>query len=157
MTEAMEMPTPTLPRTGACACGAVRWKALIAATAGACHCGMCRRWSGGVFLSVNSAALSWTAGHDRIAVWTSSPWAERGHCRDCGSALFYRVTAEGPMRGETHLAAGTLDDAEGLTLGIEVHADAQPAYYRFAQETTRMTEAEVLTFFGIEPDATPAA
>ena len=157
MSETVETPTPTLRRSGACACGAVRWSALVAETAAACHCGMCRRWSGGVFLALTAAEVAWTAGEDRVAIWRSSSWAERGSCRDCGGALFYRVTAEGPMQGETHLAAGTIDDAAGLRLGVEFHVDAQPGFYRFAEETTRMTEAEVLAAMGIEPEGPPTA
>ena len=45
--------TEPVRQAGQCLCGAVRFDAVIArAEMGACHCAMCRRWTGGVFLSV---------------------------------------------------------------------------------------------------------
>ena len=137
-------------RTGGCLCGAVRYEAVEAtggapAGLGACHCEMCRRHTGGVMVSFNTGTdgLSFTRDAG-LATYKSSDWAERGFCRTCGSSLFWRLTLDGPMQGLTMICAGTLDDLSGLALTHEVYVDHQPEGYAFAQETHRMTEAEVL-------------
>ncbi|MEM1313571.1 MAG: GFA family protein [Pseudomonadota bacterium] len=151
----MDLPEPSLPKTGRCACGEVRWKALVSPAAGACHCGMCRRWTGGPFLGVATAAFEITQGAEALGVWKSSDWAERGFCKTCGSSLFYRLTVEGPAQGETHVGAGGLDDAEGLDWTLEVFTDAQPDFYRFAGEATRLTEAELMALIQQTAGAAP--
>jgi hypothetical protein len=73
-----------MQRTGTCLCGAVTFTADIKPKISACHCGMCRKWTGGVFLTVQARDVRFT-GEDAIATYTSSDWAERGFCSRCGS------------------------------------------------------------------------
>ena len=145
--------TTTNPGTGGCLCGAVRY-ALAALPTGltACHCQMCRRHSGGVHLGFEIAAEGIAFdGAENIGTFQSSDWAERGFCRCCGSSLFWRMTAEGPMQGTISLGAGTLDSHDGLTFEAEIYIDAKPDAYAFAGERPRLTEAEVLASVGIAP------
>ena len=133
-------------RTGGCLCGAVRYELAAEPTEfGACHCQMCRKSSGGIELSlqVPPGGVTWQA-KETLQVYTSSEWAERGFCKICGSSLFWRLTAPGPMQGLLSLSAGSLDDLEGLDFSIEVYVDSKPDCYAFAGERTRMTEAEVM-------------
>lgn len=137
-----------MERTGKCMCGAVSYTAKgLEPKLGACHCGMCRRWTGGPYLSVGTSDVAW-AGDDQITTFKSSDWAERGFCKACGSALFYRVTAPGPYHGQLHVAFGTLDDQSGFDLKIELFIDKKPAAYAFAGERKTLTEAEVFKLFG---------
>jgi hypothetical protein len=135
----------TAPRTGACLCGAVRYAAATdAAGLGACACDQCRRHTGSLLvgLGVMADAVRW----DGVpATYRSSGWAERGFCRDCGSTLFYRVTA-GPMAGYTSLAAGTLDDLSGLSLTHEYFSDACTAY-GLAGDHARISRADTIAKF----------
>jgi len=110
---------------------------------------MCRRWTGGVFLTVGTDAVTWE-GEDHIQTYTSSAWAERGFCRTCGTNLFYRVTAPGKMEGMTALMFGSLNDPEGLEIATELFVDRRPATYALVGEADhkRLTEAEVLALFG---------
>ncbi len=133
-------------QAGGCLCGAVRYTLADAPEGyGACHCNMCRRWSGGIELGLQIMPdrITWE-GMDDVATYKSSEWAERGWCRKCGSSLFWRLTAEGPMSGLTALCAGTLDTLDGLELTSEVYIDQKPAGHAFAGERTRMTEADVM-------------
>ena len=41
---------------GLCLCGGVRVEAELNQHLEACHCGMCRRWGGGPFLSVHAGS-----------------------------------------------------------------------------------------------------
>ena len=89
------------------------------------------------------------AGEENIQTYQSSDWAERGFCRKCGSNLFWRLTAEGPMQGMMSLSAGSLESLDGLELTAEVYIDHKPAGHAFAGERTRMTEADVLKMAGV--------
>ncbi|MDU8942371.1 GFA family protein [Ovoidimarina sediminis] len=132
---------------GGCLCGAIRYRLAETPTEfGACHCGMCRKSSGGVGLAmeVPDGGLTFTEGEDRIASFQSSDWAERAFCPVCGSGLYWRMTAEGPAKGLTILNAGTLDDMNGMAFTHEIYVDNQPDCYAFAGERKRMTEAEVI-------------
>jgi hypothetical protein len=131
---------------GHCLCGAVSYELAKAPDGyGACHCGMCRRWSGGIELGVQvmPGDITWK-GADNIRTYRSSDWAERGWCGACGSNLFWRLTASGPMQGLLALSAGSLDSLDGLRLTSEVYIDNKPAGHAFAGERTRMTEADVM-------------
>ncbi len=139
--------------TGGCLCGAVRYRLATPPTEiGACHCGMCRKFSGGIELGLEIApgGIVWEA-DAALRTYRSSDWAERGFCGVCGSSLFWRLTAEGPMQGLLSLSAGSLDSLDGLTLRHEVYIDAKPDGYAFAGDHKRMTEAEVLAMVGVEP------
>ena len=140
-----------MSHTGSCVCGAVRYtiNSPVSET-GACHCGMCRKWSGGVFMSVAVPAGGLALeGAENLTTYASSPWAERAFCKTCGGNVFYRVTAPGPMQGEMHVGLGTLDDANGIPMTLELFIDLKPDTYSFAGEgSNQMTEAQVLEMFG---------
>jgi len=141
-----------MSRTGACLCGAVTYEIETNLShSGACHCGMCRKWSGGVYLAVEVAADQMSIeGSEHVTIFTSSEWGERGFCNKCGSSLYYRVTAPGPYFGQYHVAMGTLDRADGIALSSEIFTDKKPAGYSFAENTQKMTGAEVMAMFASE-------
>jgi hypothetical protein len=131
-------------RAGGCLCGAVRYTVRTDKTGlTGCSCEQCRRHTGALLVSLDvpGAAVRFTAGEP--AVYTSSNWAERGFCRDCGSTLFYRVTTGG-MAGQTAMAAGTLDSLEGLHVEEEVFADGTGGAYLLAGAHERLTGAETM-------------
>jgi hypothetical protein len=134
-------------KTGGCLCGAVRFELKDEPkTYGACHCSMCRKFSGGIELGLEVApgGIIWS-GEENIATYESSEWAERGFCKICGSSLFWRLTAPGPMQGLLSLSAGALDSFEGLTFASEVYIDNKPNSHAFAgDDRKQMTEADVM-------------
>lgn len=133
--------------TGQCMCGAVSVKAApVPGSLSACHCNMCRRWSSGAFVAFEAERGSVTIDGPAKTI-TTSEWAERAFCTECGSPLWYRITMEGPMQGQYQLAAGLFEDAAGLDLGLEVYIDKKPRGYAFAGDRTRMTEAEVIAMY----------
>jgi len=138
--------------TGSCMCGAVHYTLDDAPDEfGACHCSMCRKWSGGIYLGATAApdAIRFK-GAENITTYTSSPWAERAFCKICGSNLYYRVTAPGPQHGTYHFGFGTLDTAGDAKLTGELFIDLKPSGYSFAEPTHAMTEGEVLALFAWE-------
>ena len=77
---------------GRCLCGAVAFEVAGAlSTPHACHCRQCRRQSGHYVVSSDArrAEVRFTA-DSGLAWYRSSPKAERGFCRHCGSALLWR-------------------------------------------------------------------
>lgn len=136
-----------MDRTGKCLCGAVTYTAKdLKAEISACHCGMCRRWSGGALLATTTRDVTWQ-GEDKITTFKSSDWAERAFCSVCGTNLFYRITAPGPHLGTVALLYGTLDDQSGFTMVTEWFIDKKPDSYTFAGERKQLTEAEVFAAF----------
>ena len=137
-------------KTGGCLCGGVRFSARgIETHHHACHCGMCRRWSGGPVLAAEVDGLTFD-GVDNLARYESSDWAERGFCRNCGSSLFYHLKPQGLYM----VCVGAFDDPTGFQLTSEIFIDHKPAGYAFAGDHPRLTEAETLARFA--PSETPA-
>ena len=109
---------------------------------------MCRKWSGGVYLGLHVHAGGATfTGEERITVYRSSDWAERGFCSICGSSLFCRITAPGPHQGDLHFGLGTLDDPGGISLAEEIFIDEKPEGYAFEGNRKTMTAAEVFAMY----------
>lgn len=138
-----------MTHTGSCLCGAVTYAVTdMPPEVGACHCTMCRKHSGGVFIGVRVPGDKVSfKGADSIATFKSSDWAERSFCRQCGSTLYYRVTAPGPEADVYHIGFGTVDDQSGFALSEEIFIDRKPAAYAFAGDHKLMTEAEVFAMF----------
>ena len=81
---------------GGCLCGKVRFTATApAGEVGLCHCKMCRRWGGGLPLTVMHASVEMES-DDSLSWWQSSGWGERGFCSACGSFAF--LAAAGGVR-----------------------------------------------------------
>jgi hypothetical protein len=138
-----------MERTGRCMCGAVTYRAEIPTNEiSACHCGMCRQWTGGPLIAVSTENLTWTAGEQQVRTRTTSPWAERAFCTECGSSLIYRITAEGPYQGHTTVTLGTLDDQSGFELVREYFIDEKPSAYTLEGEREQLTTAQVEAMFG---------
>lgn len=94
--------------TGGCQCGAVRY-AFYAEPSGAdlCHCRMCQKAMGNLFMSVASTPLeqfAWTAGQPRS--YRSSSIAERSFCGDCGTPLSFQYVGSAKISVTT----GSLDE-----------------------------------------------
>ena len=143
-----------MPHTGSCLCGAAKFTFTTPITETyACHCGMCRKWFGGIALSVEAApdGLTLDAG-DTIKIYASSEWGERAFCTECGSGLYFRLVAPGPNYGTYYVNLGALDDPAGIPLTGEIFIDDKPDGYALVGDHQRMTGAEF--FAMIEKKAT---
>jgi hypothetical protein len=109
------MSTPSLPITGGCNCGAVRFEiSEPLRSAVYCHCTRCQRRTG-TAASANAAVVPGSfrvvSGEDVLRAWTPPDGAEKWFCGECGSALFSRMADE-PDRVGVRL--GTLDHDPGI-------------------------------------------
>ncbi|OSP54436.1 GFA family protein [Pseudoruegeria sp. SK021] len=130
---------------GQCLCGAVVVSATPAkAELHACHCEMCRRWTGSALIEVDvdPAQLQVTG---PVKTFRSSDWAERAWCDTCGSTLWYKLTLPGHERYA--VSAGLFDAAGDLPLTKEIYIDCKPGGYAFAGDHQTMTKQEVEAMF----------
>jgi hypothetical protein len=135
-------------RTGACLCGAIRFRAENPSElVGACHCDMCRKWGGGPFMEIDCGSEVVFEGEHNITVYDSSEWADRGFCSRCGSHLFYRLKDA----RQYMMPVGLFDDQAGLVFDHQVFIDEKPAFYSFSNKTTDMTAAEIWAKYGPPP------
>lgn len=115
----------------------------------ACHCGMCRRWSGGVFMAVPCGSDFEFVHATTLGVYRSSDYGERLFCRECGSSLVWRL-----QDGSHHAVSfQALDDQTGLVFVEEIFIDEKPEHYDFANTTRKLTGATVMAQFQNEQGA----
>ncbi|NOX50905.1 MAG: GFA family protein, partial [Gammaproteobacteria bacterium] len=105
----------------------------------ACHCSMCRGWTGGPMLAASVGSVEFS-GESNIKRYASSEWAERGFCAQCGSSLFYHLKEPNMYI----MATGCFDNAEQFSLAGEIFIDEKPSSYNFAGDHSRLTGEEFL-------------
>jgi hypothetical protein len=127
-------------QTGGCLCGAIRYRVTAPLSdCGYCHCRMCQRASGApvlVFASVPDSAFDVTSGSP--CKHRSSPYAERWHCRDCGTQLAMRTDHE---PGEIDIAVVTLDNPALTRPQFHIWRESALAWFDTADELKRYPRA----------------
>lgn len=113
--------------TGGCQCGRVRYEIrgplrnIIA-----CHCIQCRRTSGHFVAATACRRPAFTLVRAETLKWyVAVPGFQRGFCSDCGSSLFFEEVG-----GErVSIAAGSLDEPQGLKMVAHIFASEAGDYY----------------------------
>ena len=134
---------------GQCLCGAVGFAVDVPKrTYSVCHCGLCRRWSGGPLMSVHcpEPKTKWL-NNEGLTWYQGTPWAQRGFCSRCGSSLFWRLAQE--PEGMLIVSVDALENATGFALDRHIYSDAKPDRYDFADDRPRVTEAELMKELGL--------
>lgn len=126
---------------GRCLCGEVtiRVDGLYDPRPGACHCRMCQRWSGGLFLCFSAAEESVTV-EGPVTRFASTSFAERAFCSTCGSHLWMR-NLEGDVT-DYDLMPGLFDAAHDWPLRSEIYTDRAMASVKLKGDHKRTTRAE---------------
>ena len=106
---------PSLPLTGGCGCGAVRFEVsapLVAAVY--CHCTRCQRRTGAAVAAsarVEPGSFRIVAGEQLVGTWAPEGGFEKAFCSACGSALY----AQSPEDREiVAVRLGAFDDDPGI-------------------------------------------
>lgn len=99
---------------------------------------MCRKWGGGPLFAAECESAVDFEGADSITTFSSSDWAERGFCRECGTHLFYRLKREGHYA----IPVGLFDGSDEWTFAEQIFIDQKPSFYSFAEKTRDLTGAE---------------
>ena len=85
------MTSPSIPVTGGCLCGAIRYVSATAPIKGFyCHCTMCQKHSGGLYsASVRFKGTDFAITQGDLKYYRSSSFARRGFCPTCGSPIAF--------------------------------------------------------------------
>lgn len=131
------------PFSGHCLCGAVT--ITVAGEhdtrVGACHCRMCQRWTGGLFLCFEADASAVTITGE-VTRYRSSAFAERAFCPRCGSHLWFNDVDEGGEPTSYELMPGLFDAAQPWPLRSEIYVDRAMASVHLMGEHPRKSRAE---------------
>ena len=134
-----DMADSTVAFSGRCLCGAVELTlAEKPPSVDACHCSMCRTWTGGPALGFPCRDLE-VSGSEAISTYDSSPWAERSFCSRCGTHLFARIKGQNLY----FVPVGLFAEFSDVPLTEEIFYDRKPSSYSFANATEKLSEQEV--------------
>ena len=129
--------TRTSVLTGGCQCGAVRYALYAEPDVDICHCRMCQKAMGNLFMAAAGVPLrqfAWTRGEP--AAFRSSSVAERGFCRECGTPLTFRYIA----RDTINVTVGSLDHPAAARpvaqLGVESRVPWWRELFELPEQTT---------------------
>jgi hypothetical protein len=118
--------------SGHCLCGAISFEVegeLLGPDA--CHCSLCRRWSGHYWASTDVPRDRVTIhGEDLLTWYDSSEKVRRGFCSRCGSVLFF----DPPARDWIAIAMGAFDKPTGTTLAKHIFTADKGDYYEIGDE-----------------------
>ena len=139
----------TIPVTGGCLCGAIRYESTEPPIrVSCCHCRMCQQAYGalyGLFAVFPAETFRYTQGEPTY--YQSSPLAKRGFCANCGSPVTMRYL-DPPRLGAL---LGTLDHPEdwppdyghgGIESKVPWHVISDDLPQRRTDESERMKEAK---------------
>lgn len=131
---------------GQCLCGETAFEVVLKnEDIHACHCGICRRQTSGVIMTIDIVEGSLKfINHAHLSIFKSSEWGERGFCHLCGTNLFWRTQD----LTHTNINVFALNDlAEDLKFSTEIYIDHKPSFYAFDNHTEKLTEADVIALF----------
>ena len=95
--------------TGGCACGRVRYSAVIENDdAYLCHCRMCQRATGSLSIALKGVKRADVAWQSEPDWFDSSPIARRPYCRECGTSLGFQFKDDG---ANMDLSVASFDEA----------------------------------------------
>jgi hypothetical protein len=113
---------------GSCNCGSVNFTVSGKARGvSICHCGQCRKQSGGVWSSAFVEEPDLTVTGD-VRWYESSAKARRGFCPTCGAFLFWKHIEETTIS----FSMGAIDGQTGLKLEKHIFVADKGDYYDIA-------------------------
>jgi len=135
------MSDKTMPITGGCLCGAVRYEAIgEPLEVGHCHCHSCRRQTGApvvTFVMFEADKVRFT-GRER-SIYNSSPGVERAFCGQCGTPLTWEGDYMGIM-GEhviIEFYISTFDDPDAFVPDRHWYHEERIAWFDVADGLPR--------------------
>ncbi len=143
------MSDKTMPITGGCMCGAVRYEATEPPQeVGYCHCRMCQKCTGNLFHSYaafRGAASRITQGEPKF--YKSSAWLERGFCANCGTPVCDRY-----LKGSDRVYAsiGSLDHPEDWPPSAHWGIESQVPWLVIHDDLPRMRTEEDPEFIAVK-------
>ncbi len=129
--------------TGGCLCGSVRYEINAPAiSAGYCHCSICQKFTGSAmstWTAFPASALKFVSEEPRY--FPSSPIAERGFCRKCGSSLTYKLVRP-RLAAYIVVFTPSLDQPTGLAPTAHNGIESQMPWIDILDDLPRTQSAE---------------
>ncbi len=123
---------------GACLCGALSFEAeLPSLWCGHCHCHMCQQYHGAgvvTWVGVSAEHFRLNGDADALAWYRSSPPAQRGFCRSCGSSVLFQSEK---WPGEMHIALACINTPIDREPEGHGHCDSQVPWLHLADKLPR--------------------
>ena len=131
--------TITLPITGGCFCGAIRFQVKAQPiNQYYCHCSICRRYSGSPLTA--SATFPYSS-FDLVSgephCFNTSPGYERMTCSVCGSLFGGRTNSEPKIAA---IRMGSLDDHDAFTPKMHLYTSSQVSWLNIVDDLPRYSE-----------------
>ena len=125
----------TAQHRGSCLCGAVRFTASGPLRGVVyCHCSQCRKQTGLYYAATNVADDDLAVeGSEKITWYSASPYARRGFCSVCGSALFWKHN----QADDISVMAGAFEQPSGLKPEAHIFVADKGDYYDIADGLPR--------------------
>jgi hypothetical protein len=131
--------TPDNSLSGACDCGAVRYRVADEFRYAAnCHCSRCRAASGSAFkpfAGIEREKLEITNGLDGVLI-VGEPDSNHTRCAACGSLLF-SVVRDGAY---VHVAMGTLVDAPSIRPTEHIFVGSKAPWFEITDDLPQHEE-----------------
>lgn len=116
----------TTELSGACDCGAVRYKITGAVRLVVnCHCNSCRRRNGAAYSTycvVSQGDLAVVQGRESVAIYDVAERGKKRFCAKCGSPLY---TENSHYPGLYMVHYGSLTDNSGLVPAFNVYCESK--------------------------------
>jgi len=117
----------TVAITGACLCGAVKYKVEgKLRDARSCHCSMCRKTFGAqasAYALVEPDEFTWVSGEELLTSYDSRNGAGLRFCSICGSTLC------GTYNGKVHgVTLGCVEDDPEVSLGMHIFVGSKASW-----------------------------
>ncbi|MEL7274663.1 MAG: GFA family protein [Pseudomonadota bacterium] len=109
--------------SGGCQCGAVRYSVDRLGKASVCHCRMCQKAGGSLFMAlVDAEGFRWTRG--TASHFASSNLSNRGFCARCGTPLTLETD------DHVEVLIGSLDNPDAVSLSYQCNLNDRRADYK---------------------------
>ncbi|APG48582.1 GFA family protein [Phaeobacter porticola] len=113
---------------GSCLCGNIQFETAARPNGvSMCHCGQCRRQSGGIWSSAYVADTDLVITGE-VSWYAASSVAQRGFCARCGSFLFWKACTESNIS----FSLGAVEAPTGLSLEKHIFVADKGDYYKIA-------------------------
>lgn len=130
--------------TGACLCGAVRFRVTLPTVFCAhCHCSMCRRNHGAgyvTWIGVPRAQLALEQGADALITYHSSETGTRKFCGRCGTSLFCENTHHAER---VDVPLGVMDGPIDREPQLHAYFDCRAPWVAIGDALPRLDEKQI--------------
>ena len=120
---------------GTCLCGDLQFEAQLPTQWVAhCHCSLCQRAHGApvvTWVGFQADQVHIVDPHARLQWYESTPGAERGFCRRCGTTLFFRSQR---WAGELHIVRSNFDGPVDREPQMHVYFDTHAPWLPLADD-----------------------